>query len=72
MSRGLSVNVNVRETKYFSLYHVCVCVSVLMPQRQCVKAVREHQVPKIDTPHGKEKEGEKEGETEEEERGMAG
>lgn len=54
---------------------VCMCVSVLMPQRQCVKAVREHQVPKIDTPHWKEKEGEKEGETEEEEeekRGMAG
>lgn len=39
---------------------MCVpaCVHVpraaLMPWRQCVKAVREHQVPKIDAPHGKE------------------
>lgn len=71
MSWRLSVNVNIRETQY-ALYvgvhtfpnDVCVCaafsVNVMV---KCVKAVREHQVPKIDTPHGKENGGDGEEET---------
>lgn len=34
---------------------VCVCATLSVnATAECVKAVREHQVPKIDTPHGKE------------------